>query len=127
MTTDEYFWSINCILLQIDYVRNYESHDFYGKQEFRRKDFGRRLLAAEGEGAVRVRGVSEVKQYPSGGAYKSTAKVITAKFLLSISIGNYPDLIEGTNYSLLIFNSIEKKPSRLIMTLSIAKFESSYL
>ncbi len=32
-----------------------------GKQEF-----GSRLLAAEGEGAVRVRGVSELKQYPSG-------------------------------------------------------------
>jgi hypothetical protein len=41
-----------------------------GKQEFRRKDLGSRLLAAEGEGegAVRVRrrGVSEMKQYPSG-------------------------------------------------------------
>ncbi len=44
-----------------------------GKQEFRRTDFGSRLLAAEGEGGggrgqvrVRVRGVSEVKQYPSG-------------------------------------------------------------
>ncbi len=71
--------------------------------------------------------MSEVKQYPSGSGYKSTAKVITAKFLLSISIGNYPDLIEGTNYSLLISNSIEKKPSRLIMTLSIAKIERSYL
>jgi hypothetical protein len=35
-----------------------------GKQEFFRTDFGSRLLAAEG--AVRVRGVSEVKQYPSG-------------------------------------------------------------
>ncbi len=47
------------------------------KQEFRRTDFGSRLLqaAGEGEGAVRVRrrgqvwmrvrGVSEVKQYPS--------------------------------------------------------------
>ncbi len=30
----------------------------YGKQEFRRADFGSRLLAAEG--------VPEVKQYPSG-------------------------------------------------------------
>jgi hypothetical protein len=47
-----------------------------GKQEFRRTDFGSRLLAAEGEGGgggggrgqvwVRLRGVSEVKQYPSG-------------------------------------------------------------
>jgi len=38
------------------------------KQEFRRTDFGSRLLTAEGEGggAVRVRGVPEVKQYPSG-------------------------------------------------------------
>jgi hypothetical protein len=40
------------------------------KQEFRRTDFGNRLLAAEGEGGgggtVRVRGVSEVKQYSSG-------------------------------------------------------------
>jgi hypothetical protein len=56
-----------------------------GKHEFRRTDFGSRLLAAEGEGggAVRVRSVSEVKQYPSGSDQKSTAKVITAKFLLS--------------------------------------------
>ncbi len=44
-----------------------------GKQEFRRTDFGSRLLAAEGEGGgcrgqmwVRVSGVSELKQYPSG-------------------------------------------------------------
>ncbi len=44
-----------------------------GKQEFRGTDFGSRLLAAEGEGGgvrgqmwVRVRGVSEVKRYPSG-------------------------------------------------------------
>jgi hypothetical protein len=41
-----------------------------GKQEFCRTDFGSRLAAAEGDGggggAVRVRGVSEVKQYPSG-------------------------------------------------------------
>ncbi len=41
-----------------------------GKQEFRRTDFSSRLLAAEGKGrgggAVRVRGVPEVKQYPSG-------------------------------------------------------------
>ncbi len=36
------------------------------KQEFHRTDFGSRLLAAEGTVAVRVRGVSEVKQYPSG-------------------------------------------------------------
>ncbi len=42
--------------------------DHGGKQGFRRTDFGSRLLVAEGEGegAVRVRGVSEVKQYPSG-------------------------------------------------------------
>jgi hypothetical protein len=40
---------------------------------------------SEGErtGVVKVRGVSEVKQYPSGSGLKSTAKVITAKFLLS--------------------------------------------
>jgi pre-mRNA-splicing factor SYF1 len=31
-----------------------------------KQDFGSRLLAAEGEGAVRVRSVSEVKQYPFG-------------------------------------------------------------
>jgi hypothetical protein len=36
------------------------TYSFQGKQEFRRTDFGSRLLA------VRVRGVSEVKQYPSG-------------------------------------------------------------
>jgi hypothetical protein len=52
---------------------------FFGKQEFRRTDFGSRFLEAEGEGGggsegeggrgqlwVRTRGVSEVKQYPSG-------------------------------------------------------------
>ncbi len=41
---------------------------YIGKKEFRRTDFGSRILAAEdeGEGAVRVRGVSEMKQYPSG-------------------------------------------------------------
>jgi len=33
-----------------------------GKQEFHRTDFGSRLLVAD----VRGRGVSEVKQYPSG-------------------------------------------------------------
>jgi hypothetical protein len=45
----------------------------FGKQEFCRTDFDSRLLAAEGEGGggrgqvwVRVRSVSEVKQYPSG-------------------------------------------------------------
>ncbi len=50
-----------------------------GKQEFRRTNFGSRLLAAEGEGGggqwgwgdrgqvwVRARSVPEVKQYPSG-------------------------------------------------------------
>jgi len=44
-----------------------------GKQEFRRTHFGSRFLEAEGEREggreqmwVRVRGVSEVKQYPSG-------------------------------------------------------------
>ncbi len=40
-----------------------------GKQELRRTDFASKLLAAEGEGGrgqVWVRGVSEVKQYPSG-------------------------------------------------------------
>jgi len=43
-----------------------------GKQEFCRTNFGSRLIvAAECEGGrgtvrVRVRGVSEVKQYPSG-------------------------------------------------------------
>ncbi len=61
------------------------------KQEFRRTNFGSRLLAAEGEwgggrGQVWVRGVSEVKQHPSGSGFKSTAKVITAKFLLSSHI-----------------------------------------
>jgi len=41
--------------------------DVFGKQEFRRMDFGSRLLAAEGEGGKGQRtGVSEVKQYPSG-------------------------------------------------------------
>ncbi len=38
----------------------------------------------EGGVRVRVRGVSEVKQYPSVSGQKSTAKAITAKFLLSI-------------------------------------------
>jgi len=45
-----------------------------GKQEFRRTDFGSRFLEAEGEREggereqvwMRVRGVSKVKQYPSG-------------------------------------------------------------
>jgi len=38
----------------------YISNRIDRKQEFRRTDFGSRLLAVEGEG------VSEVKQYPSG-------------------------------------------------------------
>ncbi len=46
----------NAILLV--WIINYQN----GKQEFRRTDFGSRLLGAEGEGQR----VSEVKQYPSG-------------------------------------------------------------
>ncbi len=34
---------------------------------------------------MRARDVSEVKQYPSGSGQKSTAKVITAKFLLPLA------------------------------------------
>ncbi len=44
------------------------SAELTGKQEFRRTDFGSRLLAAEGEGEEDRCGwgVSEGKQYPSG-------------------------------------------------------------
>ncbi len=37
---------------------------------------------------VRVKDVSEVKQYPSGSGWKSTAKAITAKFLLLLKINH---------------------------------------
>jgi hypothetical protein len=54
-------------MIHVNYLLGKYGH-IIGKQEFRRTDFGNRLLAAEGEGrgAVRVRGVPEVKQYPSG-------------------------------------------------------------
>ncbi len=52
------------------------------------RNFSVRTLAGDFQ-QLKVRGVSEVKQYPCGNGEKSTAKVITAKSLLPLPLALY--------------------------------------
>ncbi len=79
-------WEIDPIIESV-LLTSYEIISCRGETGILPYGLWRQAFRAEGEGRgqVWVRGVSGVKQYPSGSGQKSTAKVITAKFLLSVA------------------------------------------